>query len=283
MTLLFVLVLLQWTYCQQESREMSNNINSSIEDIYYESNYTQDYVLFDEDILDGSESGPVNINSSIYYETNYTHDYGLFDEDLLDGSENGPFRVTITANLTRPQSGDYSGLGLVLTWWQILLIVLSCIMIISLCCYFTNCCYIISDCCGDRFWCCCPCCRSFADRIRPVGVSKSRLRKDSRVIRSIDISLPVERNRITLPLDSKAEEQHLLTNIREEQLNISGTTSDTTNNEETVNNFTTNSNNDKREKLHKTCQAKNKSKTRNYPRPGSKCNQVHNLILGSLM
>ena len=60
-----------------------------------------------------------------------------------------------------------AGLGLQLTWWQILLLASACVLVTSLCCYFSSCCYFTADCCSDPYWGCCICCRLFVGPTKP--------------------------------------------------------------------------------------------------------------------
>ena len=60
-----------------------------------------------------------------------------------------------------------SGLGLQLTWWQILLLASACVLVTGLCCYFSSCCYFTADCCSDPYWGCCMCCRLCVGPAKP--------------------------------------------------------------------------------------------------------------------
>ena len=60
-----------------------------------------------------------------------------------------------------------SGLGLQLTWWQILVLASACVLVTGLCCYFSSCCHFTADCCSDPYWGCCMCCRMFVGPAKP--------------------------------------------------------------------------------------------------------------------
>ena len=56
-------------------------------------------------------------------------DYDLIRE-LLEVEESGPEREPV------------EDLGLVLSWWQVLLLGVGCLLVTCICCYLTSCCYL---------------------------------------------------------------------------------------------------------------------------------------------
>ena len=67
----------------------------------------------------------------------------------------------------RTDPGLLGGLGLQLTWWQILVLASACVLVTGLCCYFSSCCYLTADCCSDQYWGCCTCCRVIVKPAKP--------------------------------------------------------------------------------------------------------------------
>ena len=60
-----------------------------------------------------------------------------------------------------------SGLGLQLSWWQILLLASACVLVAGLCCYFSSCCFLAADCCADPYWGCCLGCSLLVSPAKP--------------------------------------------------------------------------------------------------------------------
>ena len=78
--------------------------------------------------------------------------------------------------------GDSGGLGLQLSWWQILMLASACLLVTGLCCYFSSCCFLAADCCGDPYWGCCRCCMMMVSPLKPpphLGLKSRGQRLDS--------------------------------------------------------------------------------------------------------
>ena len=71
-------------------------------------------------------------------------------------------------------------LGLQLTWWQILVLTISCLLVTCLFCYFTSCCYLTLDCCSDPYWGCCTCLATWVTRVKPPPHVSIRSRSEQR-------------------------------------------------------------------------------------------------------
>lgn len=94
-------------------------------------------------------------------------------EDILEFSENNVTSdedydiIKELLELDDPSTVPVSDLGLVLTWWQGLLLGVGCLLATCLCCYITSCCYLTLDCCSDHYWGCFPSCLPFVLRVQP--------------------------------------------------------------------------------------------------------------------
>merc|ERR1719219_831273 len=71
-------------------------------------------------------------------------------------------------------------LSLVLTWWQVAIIALGCLLVTCFLCYITSCCYLSLDCCSDPYWGCCPCCQPCVPGTRPPHQPKEILEEQRR-------------------------------------------------------------------------------------------------------
>ena len=94
-------------------------------------------------------------------------------EDILEISENNVTSdedydiIKELLELDDPSTVPVSDLGLVLTWWQGLLLGVGCLLVTTLCCYITSCCYLALDCCSDHYWGCFPSCLPLVLRVQP--------------------------------------------------------------------------------------------------------------------
>lgn len=135
-------------------------------------------------ISDGSQderpSAPVILDVNVIHEYEDSEPYNqtfnfekevtnITLEDLdkeLENRQQIPVSVKISYMVTPGKSEDDEGVtnesvygtGPVLTWWQIVLIFIACLLVTAICCYFSRCCFLVADCCSDPFWGCCPCC-----------------------------------------------------------------------------------------------------------------------------
>jgi len=63
-----------------------------------------------------------------------------------------------------------------LDWWQLLLLLLACLLITCLCCHLTGCCFLTADCCSDPYWGCCSSLHYWVPRLKPPANAYSGLR-----------------------------------------------------------------------------------------------------------
>lgn len=100
---------------------------------------------------------------------------------------------------------------LVLSWWQILLLLLACVLVSCLCGYLTGCCFLTVDCCSDPYWGCCSCLRPCVLPLKPPpNVSHSSLtRKETHLSTSYSLN-----ESATAPRRSVERSTRSLTNER---------------------------------------------------------------------